>query len=125
MIAPGAVAPDTDPDGAGRATLTLRLPNAMEDALFDAFEVPIGAAQVIEGAGDGVLDIHILAAATLQDEAHLDLRLFPLLEVQDGRARTEVVALFLPVMESTELGRSLPRLVASARASRICFFSTS
>ena len=29
---------------------------------------------------------------------------------------------FSPVSESTELGRSLPRLVASATASRICFF---
>ena len=28
--------------------------------------------------------------------------------------------LFLPVIESTELGRSLPRLVASATASRVC-----
>ena len=31
---------------------------------------------------------------------------------------------FSPVSESTELGRSLPRLVASATASRICCFST-
>ncbi len=31
---------------------------------------------------------------------------------------------FSPVSESTELGRSLPRLVASATASRICFFIT-
>ena len=29
---------------------------------------------------------------------------------------------FLPVIESTEFGRSLPRLVASASASWICFF---
>ena len=35
-----------------------------------------------------------------------------------------LLPLFLPVMESTELGRSLPRLVASATASAICFFIT-
>ncbi len=29
---------------------------------------------------------------------------------------------FSPVIESTEFGRSLPRFVASATASRICFF---
>ena len=34
-----------------------------------------------------------------------------------------LLPLFSPVSESTELGRSLPRLVASTMASLICFFS--
>ena len=41
-----------------------------------------------------------------------------------GVSSPRLLPLFLPVSESTELGRSLPRRVASATASWIAFLST-
>ena len=75
--------------------------------------------------GTEYLRVHVLAAAALQNQLHLDVVLLPLLEVDDRRARArDCCRSSRPVIESTELGRSLPRRVASATASRICFFIT-
>ena len=48
LVAVRAVAADADADGARRAALSLRLPHRVQDALAHAFEVAVGAAQVIE-----------------------------------------------------------------------------
>ena len=47
-------------------------------------------------AGSEVLNVHVLAAAALQEEFHFDLVLLPLIEVDDRRAGAEVVPRVLP-----------------------------
>ena len=80
------------PTAPGAAALALRLPHRVEDALADAFERAIGAAEMIELGGQRVLRVRVLAAAALQDQLHFDVVALPLIEVDDGRARPEVVA---------------------------------
>src|SRR5690606_8236199 len=87
-----AVAADGDADGAWAAALPLRLPDGVQDALADALEGPVRAAEAGKLRRQRVLDVHVLAAAALEDEANLELVLLPLPEVQDRRARPEVVA---------------------------------
>ena len=72
---------------AGAATFPLRLPDRVQNALAHAFERAIGAAKVIEVGRQRVLRVGILAAAALQDQPHLDLIPFPLVEVDDRRTR--------------------------------------
>ena len=95
VVAVGAIAADADADGARRAALALRLPDGVQDAFAHAFEVAVGAAQVIERAGHGILDVLVLAAAALEDQLDLDLVLFPLLEMNDRRFRAQIVAAVL------------------------------
>jgi hypothetical protein len=64
----------------------------VEDALPDAIERAIGATEMWKFDRNRVLRVRVFAAATLEDELDLDLVLFPLLEVNDRRARPEVVA---------------------------------
>ena len=85
------VAADADADSARRATLPLRLPNRVQDTLADAFQVAIGAAQVVQHHGHRVLDVLVLAAAALEDELDFDFVLFPLLKVNDGGLDAQVV----------------------------------
>jgi len=56
-----AVTADADADGPGRATLTLRLPYSVEQAFLNAFEIAVDAAQMIEFAGHGILDVLVFA----------------------------------------------------------------
>ena len=91
-VAVRAVAADADAERAGRAALALRLPDGVQDALADAFEVAAGFAEVVEFAGQGVLNVLVLAAAALEDQLDFDLVLLPLLEVNDRRLGAEVVA---------------------------------
>ena len=92
IVAVRAVAADADADGARRAALPLRLPHGVQNALAHAFEIAVGAAQVIERAGHGILDVLVLAAAALEDQLDLDLILFPLLEMNDRRLFAQIVA---------------------------------
>ena len=62
----GAIAADAHAEGARRAALPLRLPHGMQDALADAFQLAVGAAQVIENARHRVLDVFVLAASFLK-----------------------------------------------------------
>src|SRR5262249_28636624 len=85
-----AIAPDADAHGAGRAALSLRLPNRMQDALADALQIAVGASEMVQVARHRILNVLVLAAAALQDEFDLDLILFPLLEVHYRRLVTEI-----------------------------------
>src|SRR5690606_30256883 len=91
-VAAGAIPADGDADGARTTPLALRLPDGVEDALAHALEGSIRAPESGKLRRQRVLDVHVLAAAALEDEAHLELVLLPVLEVQDRRAGPEVVA---------------------------------
>ena len=124
-VAGGAIAADADADGAGRAALALRLPDRVQDALAHAFERAVGAPEVRQLRGQRVLRVHVLAAAALENQLHLDLVVvLPLLEVDDRRARAEVVARVLAGERVDGVRPQLAAPVASATASRICFFIT-
>ena len=111
-VAVRAVAADAHADGARRAALALRLPHRVQDALARALEVAVGAPQVVERRGQRVLDVLVLAAAAFQDHAHLDVGLFPLLEVHYGRSRAEVIA---GVLARDGVNRVGPQLAAPRR----------
>ena len=102
-----AVAADADAQRAGRASLPLRLPDRVQNALAHAFQVAVGAAQVVELAGHGVLNILVLAAAALEDQLDLDLVLFPLLEVHHRRLFAQIVA---AVLAGERIHRIRPQL---------------
>ena len=83
-----AVAADAHAQRPRRASLPLRLPHRVQNALAHAFQVSIGAAQMVERARHGVLNVLVLAAAALEDQLDFDFVLFPLLEVDHGRLHT-------------------------------------
>src|SRR5262249_47594107 len=107
-----AVAADAHADGAGTATLPLRLPHGVQNALPHAVEGSIGAAEMIEIRGQRVLRVRVLAAATLEDQLDLDLVTLPLLEVDDGRTGTEIVA---GVLAGDRIDGVRPQLAARGR----------
>ncbi len=112
VIAGGAVAADADADGTGRAAQALGLPHGVQDALAHAFQVAVGAAQMLERAGYGVLGVHVLAPAALQDQPHFDVRFFPLFKVNDGRSGAEIVA---AVLAGERIDGIRPQLAALGR----------
>ena len=70
-----AIAADADANGARTASLPLRLPHRVQDALPDAFERAIGATKMIEVRRQRVLRVGVLAASALENQLDLDLRL--------------------------------------------------
>jgi hypothetical protein len=101
----------------------LRIPYRVQDALAHAVDRAIGTAKIRQLLRQRVLRVHVLAPAAFEYQLHLDLVSFShcskwMMGVPGPRLLPE----FSPVSESTEFGRSLPRLVASATASRIDFF---
>ena len=119
-VAGRAIATDADTDRPGRASLPLRVPHGVKNRFLDAVERPVRPAEMRQLRRQRVLRVGVLAASALENELDLDLVLLPLLEMDDRRAGPRLSPELVPVIESTELGRSLPRLVASATASRIC-----
>src|SRR6185503_4754320 len=91
-VAGRAIAADADADRAGTAAFALRVPYRMEDALLHAVERAIGAPEMRQLDRQRVLRVGVLAAAALENELHLDVVAFPLIEVDDRRAGAEVVA---------------------------------
>ncbi len=87
-----AVAADADADGAGAASLALGLPDGVQDALAHALQIAVGPAQVRQLDWHRVLRVAVLAPAAFQQQLHLDGLLLPLMEVNDGRTRAEVVS---------------------------------
>ena len=119
-VAAGPVAADAHADGARRAALALRRPDGVQDALAHALERAVGAPEVRQLHRHGVLRVAVLTAAALEEQPHLDLVPRPTARSEAPACRVPMLLpVFLPVMESTEFGRSLPRLVASAIASRM------
>ena len=57
----------------------------------NAFKIAVRAAQMLELAGHGILDVLVFATPAFQDQPHLDLGLFPLLEMEDRRAGPEII----------------------------------
>ena len=68
-----AIAANADADRARTAALPLCLPDRVEDALANAFERAIGAAEMIELGRQRVLRVRVLAAAALQDQLDFDV----------------------------------------------------
>src|SRR6185437_2500780 len=104
------VAADADTNRARAAALSLRLPDGVQDALADAVQRAIGAAEMIERRRQRVLGVRVLAAASLQDQLDLDLVVFPLLEVDDWRTGTKVVS---RVLAGDRIDRVRPQLPAA------------
>src|SRR5581483_2404448 len=107
-----SVAADADADGARRASFPLRLPHRVQDALANAVERAIGAAEMGQLDRQRVLRVRVLAAAALEDQLDLDLVARPLVEVDDRRARPEVVA---RVPAGDRVYRIRPQLAAARR----------
>jgi hypothetical protein len=91
-VAGRAVAADRDADRARRAPLALRVPDGVQDASPHAVERPIRPPEVRQLHGQRVLRVRVLAAAAFQNQLDLDRIALPLIEVDDWRARPEVVA---------------------------------
>ena len=58
-----AIAADADAQSSRSATLALRLPHGVQEAFAHAFQVAVGAAQMLQFARQGILNILVLAAA--------------------------------------------------------------
>ena len=90
-VARRAIAADADADSARRAAFALRVPHRVEDAFPDAVERPIRAAQMRQLDGQRVLRVGVLAPAAFQNQLDLHVVAFPLIEMNDRRAGSEVV----------------------------------
>jgi hypothetical protein len=123
QVAGRAIAADADADRAGPAPLALRLPHRVQDALAHALEGAIGAPEMIELGRQRVLRVRVLAAAALEDQPHLDVRFLPLFEMHDRRAGPRLSPEFSPGNRVDRIRPQLAARVASATASRICFFN--
>jgi hypothetical protein len=108
----GAIAADRDPDSAWRAPLALCIPDRMQNAFPDAVERPVGASEMRQFNRQRVLRIGVLAAAAFQYQLDLDRVLFPLMEVDDRRARPEIVA---GVFAGDRIDRVRAQLAAARR----------
>src|SRR5262249_35027829 len=111
-IARRPIATDADADRAGTAAFALRVPDRMENALANALEISIGASEVRQLDRQRVLRVGVLAAAAFENEFDLDLVPFPLIEVDDRRARPKVVA---AVAAGDRVDRVRPQLAAARR----------
>src|SRR5262249_1287352 len=113
LVAGRAVAADADADEARAAALSLRLVYRVQNALADAVEVAARFAEPFELGRQAVLDVLVLAAAALQDQADFDVVPLPLLEVDDRRAWPEVVP---GVLARQRIDRVRPELPVFGRA---------
>ena len=77
-VAAAAIAADADAEDARPAALALGLQHAIEDALVHAVEIAAGADAAV---GQAVLRAHVLAAAALEDQLHLEAAPARLVEV--------------------------------------------
>ena len=91
-VARRAIAADAHANRAGTAALALRVPDRVENALSDTLERAIGAAEMRQFRGQGILGVGVLAAATLEDQLDLDVVSLPLIEMNDRCAGSEIVA---------------------------------
>jgi hypothetical protein len=87
-----AIAADADADRARAAAFALRVPHGVKNALLHAVERAIRAPEVRQLDRQRVLRVGVLAAAAFENELDLDVGPLPLIEVDDRRARAEVVA---------------------------------
>jgi hypothetical protein len=90
----------------------LRIPDSVQDAFAHTFERAIGAPQVGQFCGQRVLRVHVFAAAALENQLHLDLVACPLLEVNNGRAGTQIGS---GVFAGDRVNRIGPQLAAASR----------
>ena len=103
LVAGGAVAADADAQDARAAALALGLQHGVQDDLAAAVQVAVGL-ELLDG--QRVLGAHVLAAAALEHQPHLDLRRAVLVEMEAwARPGPRLVPSFAPVSESTEFWR--------------------
>ena len=91
QVAGRPVAANADADRPGTAAPALGLPHRVENALPHAVQGPIGAAEVCELHRQRILRVGVLAATALEQQPHVDLVSFPLLEMNNRRPRAQVV----------------------------------
>ena len=91
-VARRPIAADAYADKAGAASLSLGLVDAVQNALSDAVQVPACPAQPFQFAGEAVLDVLVFTSPSLEDQTDFDFVFFPLLIMDDGCARSQVVS---------------------------------
>ena len=111
IVAVRAIAADAHAQRSRRASLPLRLPHGVQEAFAHAFQVAVGAAQMIQLAGQRILDVLVLAAAALEDQLHFDFVLLPLLEMNHRSFGAQIVA-------GVFAGERIDRIGAQLAASR-------
>src|SRR5262249_45916367 len=77
LIADGAVTANANAQETRAASFALRLPNGIEDAAADPFQIAVEAFAAI-GRRQRILGAHVLATAAFEDEANID-RIFAML----------------------------------------------
>ncbi len=107
-VARRPIAADAHADRARGTALALRVPHRVQNAFADAVQRAIRAPEMRQFHGERVLRVGVLAPAALEDQFDLDLVALPLIEVDDGRARSEVVARVLAVDRVDRVGPQLP-----------------
>ena len=90
-VARGAIAADGHTHRAGAATLALRVPDGVEDALADALEIAIGPPEMGQLGRQRGLRVHVLAAAALEQQLDFYALSVPLREVDDRRSGPQIV----------------------------------
>src|SRR6185503_15590755 len=86
------IAADAHADGARAASLSLRLPDRVKNAPLHPVQRSIRSAEMREFDGYRVLGVGVLTAVALENQLHLDVAALPLLEMDDGRSRAQVIA---------------------------------
>ena len=112
QVAGRAIAADAHADSARAAALALRVPHRVQNALANAVERAIGAAEMRKLNRQRVLRVCVFAAAAFENQLDFDLVAFPLVEVDDRGAGTEVVAGVLAGDRVDGIG---PQLAAAGR----------
>lgn len=111
IISAGAVAADAHTDGARRASLSLSLPDCVQDALAHSVQGSIHPAKMGQLTGNRVLDIHVLAASSLEQQLDLDfIVIFPLVPMQNGRAGPEIISAVFPGNRIDRVGSQFAKL---------------
>ena len=96
-VARGAIPADADPDRSGAAALSLSLPDRVQNTFANAIQRPVGATEVWQFAGHGVLNVFVLAASAFEQQLDFNLLVvLPLVKMQYGRSGAEIVAAVLP-----------------------------
>src|SRR5262245_13624658 len=97
-------------DGSCAATVSLSLPNGVQEALPNTVQRSVCTPKVRQFARHGVLNILVLASSSLEDELDFNLLIIlPLVKMQDGSSGAQVVTAVLPSQRIHGVGPQLPQ----------------
>src|SRR5262249_54481857 len=91
LVADGSVAADADAEEPRPAALALRLPDGVQGAGTDSFQIAVETFAV-DGGRQRILSTHVLAAAAFENQTDLHVLLAMLMPVENGTAGAEVIA---------------------------------